>query len=352
MIIRESLTHALMITGFVFAMMLVIEYLNVLTAGVWRRGLRGRRWRQYLLAALLGATPGCLGAFAVVALYSHGVVTLGAVVAAMIATSGDEAFVIISMVPGTALHLFLLLFLVGMAGGFVTDSVFGERLSPPPSNGHGLHLHEVETCQCFPRGQVVDQLRHCTLARGVLIATLTVFLFGLVTNQLGPPEWSWVKATLFLTSGLGLFIVSTVPDHFLDEHLWEHVAKVHVPRVFLWTFGALLVMHVVVDHLHLEDWLQENRLIVLAVACLVGLIPESGPHLVFVTLFAQGAVPFSVLLASSVVQDGHGMLPVLADSRSDFVRIKAVNLGVGFLLPTLISLRGRRFFYSPEIRAG
>ena len=59
---RDSLLHALMITGFVFVMMLVIEYLNVLTQGVWQSGLRGRRWRQYLLAALLGATPGCMGA--------------------------------------------------------------------------------------------------------------------------------------------------------------------------------------------------------------------------------------------------------------------------------------------------
>lgn len=39
--ISDSLSHALMITGFVFVMMLVIEYLNVLTEGVWQRGLRG-----------------------------------------------------------------------------------------------------------------------------------------------------------------------------------------------------------------------------------------------------------------------------------------------------------------------
>jgi len=49
-----------------------------LSRGVWQRGLRGGRWRQYLLAALLGATPGCLGAFAVVSLYLHKEVSLGA----------------------------------------------------------------------------------------------------------------------------------------------------------------------------------------------------------------------------------------------------------------------------------
>ena len=108
--IQQSFTHALMITGFVFMMMLVIEYLNVLTGGLWQRGFRGSRLRQYLLAGLLGVTPGCLGAFAVVALYSHRVVSLGAVVTAMIATSGDEAFVMFSMIPKTALLISFILF--------------------------------------------------------------------------------------------------------------------------------------------------------------------------------------------------------------------------------------------------
>jgi putative 10TM heavy-metal exporter len=330
--VRESLTHALMITGFVFVMMLVIEYLNVLTAGVWQQGLRGSRWQQYLLAAFLGATPGCLGAFAVVSLYSHRVVSLGAVVAAMIATSGDESFVMLSMIPGTAVFIFLLLLLVGIAAGVLTDVLFGKKAAQWAKVGHELDLHEEETCHCFPRGHIAEQWRHCTLARGVLCLTFTLVIFGLLTGQLGPPAWNWIRATLLLTSGVGLFIVSTVPDHFLEEHLWEHVAKVHVPRVFLWTFGALLLMHVLVDHLHLVGWMQENRLLMLLVACLLGLVPESGPHLVFLTLYTQGAVPFSVLFASSIIQDGHGMLPLLADSRLDFFRIKGINFAVGLMV--------------------
>jgi hypothetical protein len=94
--------------------------------------------------------------------------------------------------------------------------------------------------------------------------------------------------------------MATVPDHFLKEHFWEHTAKVHVIRIFMWTFGALLAMHLLVEQFQLAGWIQENTLI--------------------------------VLLASSVVQDGHGMLPLLADPRLDFLRIKAINFGVGLLL--------------------
>jgi hypothetical protein len=70
------------------------------------------------------------------------------------------------------------------------------------------------------------------------------------------------------------------------------------------------------------------------------LIPESGPHLIFVLLFAKGSIPFSILLASSIVQDGHGMLPVLAHSRKAFVIIKLINLAIGLILGAVALLLG------------
>ncbi len=103
---------------------------------------------------------------------------------------------------------------------------------------------------------------------------------------------------------------------------------------------TLLVMHLLVDQLNLGSWLQENQLIVLLVACLIGLIPESGPHLIFLTLYVEGSIPLSIFLASSVVQDGHGMLPLLAESRKDFFKVKSINLVVGLLVGILGLLTG------------
>lgn len=74
---------------------------------------------------------------------------------------------------------------------------------------------------------------------------------------------------------------------------------------------------------------------VLLFACLIGLIPESGPHLVFVTLFAKRAIPFGILVGNSIVQDGHGMLPMLAHSKRAFLGIKLVNLVVRFVVGSL-----------------
>ncbi len=68
---------------------------------------------------------------------------------------------------------------------------------------------------------------------------------------------------------------------------------------------------------------------VLLIGALIGMVPESGPHLIFVMMYAQGLVPFSVLFTTSFVQDGHGMLPLLSYSVKDSILIKIFNLAFG-----------------------
>lgn len=332
--------HALMITGFVSVMMLMIEYINVLSQGQWQERLSGRLWGQYIVASLLGATPGCLGAFAVVAMYTHRRLSLGAVVAAMIATSGDESFVMFAMMPRTALIVTLLLFAIGLVAGALTDRICGRRMTRALSCCEDFSIHAEEHCQCFAKEQIVEQWKSCSAARGILTLSLLGFLFAITAGEIGPPQWNWIRVTLLLVSSVALFVVVTVPEHFLEDHLWKHVVREHAPRVFLWTFGALLVLHFVVDRWQVGDVIRTSKWLVLAVAGMVGLVPESGPHLIFVTMFDRGIVPFSVLLASSIVQDGHGMLPLLAHSRRAFFAIKLINLITGLLIGAALMAMG------------
>jgi len=101
-----------MITLFVFVMMLIIDYVNVLTKGKMEQAVKGGKGRQYTIASFLGATPGCLGAFMNVSFYVHGLLSFGAMVGGMIATSGDEAFVMLALFPKEATLLFTLLFVL------------------------------------------------------------------------------------------------------------------------------------------------------------------------------------------------------------------------------------------------
>ncbi len=332
-----TIAQALKVTAFVAVMMIAVEYLNVLTRGTWARTLAASRSRQYLLAVLLGATPGCLGAFAVVALYSHRMVSFGALVAAMIATSGDEAFVMLALFPWTAVLLMAGLALVGWAAGIATD-----RLLPVTAGAgaHGFELHEEDDCEFFPGAGVLDQLREPSAARGSLAFATLVFLAALASGSAMAPSSVWLRCILLGLGAFTLFVVLTVPEHFLQEHLWRHVVLQHVPRIFVWTSGALLLTELVMQVWPDTTPSATTHWLVLAAASLLGLIPESGPHLLFVTLFEQGLVPISTLVASSIVQDGHGTLPLLAHSRSDFLKVKAINLVAGLAVGAALMALG------------
>ncbi len=326
--IIKILKHAVMITAFVFVMMLVIEYLNVLTQGKWHEKMAKNKWMQYVLAAFLGAMPGCLGAFLIVSMYSHRIVSFGALVTVMIATSGDEAFVMFAIMPEKAFLITALIFAVGIAAGIITDNLFGKFVNKV--NGDTFQFHEWEECDCFPTGSILAQLKNCSLARGVLILTLLIFIGFLFSGTVGPSSWDWKKITILLLMAASLFITLTVPEHFLEEHLWEHIAKKHILQIFLWTFSAFIIIHFITNNLNLETIIKENSKIIMMIAGLVGIIPESGPHLFFLTLFSKGMVPFSIIVTNSIIQDGHGMLPLLGHSRRDFFVVKLINLIAGF----------------------
>ena len=338
--IIDILEHSLLITAFVFIMMLLIEYLNVQTKGSWQQRLKQSKNGQYLLGVALGAIPGCLGAFTVVSLYSHGVVSFGTLVATMIATSGDEAYVMLSLFPLKAILLITFISVIGFAVGIIVDKVFKKQSSLLEKQGHALPLHQEELVRVQVKGVLIKQLKEITIQRTLLISILSFFLILTLTGFIEIEEWQWIKITLLVSNLFALFVVVTVPDHFLEVHLWEHVLKRHLLRIFLWTLGALTVIHILGGFINLEAWIGDNTLMVLVIAVLVGLIPESGPHLIFVTLFASGSIPISILLASSIVQDGHGTLPILAVSKKSFILLKLINLVVGFVLGFILLMAG------------
>ena len=82
---------------------------------------------------------------------------------------------------------------------------------------------------------------------------------------------------------------------------------------------------------NLEEQIVENGILLLILAGCVGILPLAGPNIIFITLFAQGLLPLSVVLTNSVVQDGHGLLPLLGFSlRDTTMKIKLFKLMFGF----------------------
>jgi hypothetical protein len=64
----------------------------------------------------------------------------------------------------------------------------------------------------------------------------------IVTGMIGPSDWNWKRITFILLALLSLLISAVVSEHYLQDHIWHHLIKKHLLRVFLWSFGALLIL--------------------------------------------------------------------------------------------------------------
>lgn len=337
-ILIESFGHALMIATFVFAMMVLVDYLNVLSKGGMNKAIQGGKLRQYSLTSFLGSIPGCLGSFTNVSFYTHGLISFGAIAGGMIATSGDEAFIMIAMFPKQALILFLILFILGIAGGWTTDKLVKIfKIKTHEKCCEELVIHEEEKDLYFGIKAMKTVIFKRSLILILLLGTIILMAAGVIGHGEG---WNWIRITFITILSVTFFIFATVPEHYLKKHIWEHIVKKHLLKIFLWSLFAILFVHIGLEYLNLEAFISGNMLWIFIIAALLGVIPESGPHLIIVMMFAQGLIPFSVLLVSSIVQDGHGMLPMLSYSVKDSVLIKIFNLFFGLLIGGAVYLIG------------
>ena len=261
----------------------------------------------------------------------------------MIASSGDEAFVMLAMIPKEALLLMTILFMVAVVVGLLVD-----RFSKPHSHHHqegcdeGYQIHEEES-ETVEKSSFRN-MKHASAERIALLLGVILFIvalaFGMleheheeaVHTQLNIFNENWMNLVFAVVSLFVVWFIATAGEHIIKEHLWEHIIRKHFLSIFLWTFGALLVIQVGLHYFDIETLISNNIPWMILLAVLVGIIPESGPHLLFVTLFATGTVPFSVLLASSISQDGHASLPLLAESKRSFLKAKIVNTLVAAIL--------------------
>lgn len=410
------LQQTLIITTLVLGMMMVIEFINVRTGGLWSNKLQSKPWLQILFAIIMGIIPGCLGTYTVVSLYVHRVLNFPALMAALISTTGDEAFFMFSLFPEKALLINLILIVLSIIVAVILQLTMKNKFI-------GLHkemsfpIHENESCSHTHHHEhsVKSNIKNISFVRALLITmslgVLIMVLSGVIDgshhlnllmggqteenvihsleshqvaespshqvdchnqshqvaespshqddchshnhslqvnettshqvdchshNHSHGGEADWIRIILIVLFVTILIIVVVAEEHFLEEHLWQHVIKVHLPKIFLWTFGVILCLTIINNFVNIHEIIDSKPFIVLLVAILIGLIPQSGPHLIFLILFANGDLPLGIFLANCIVQDGHGALPLLAESRKAFFVSKGIKVVIAILVGVII----------------
>ena len=408
-LLTDTLRNSVLITGIVIIMMMMIESFNIESHGRLFSKVKGSSLRQVILASVLGSIPGCIGGFATVSLYSRRLLSFGALTAMMIASSGDEAFVMLAMMPDRALWIFAILFAVAVFSGVAIDRITktchpeqsanchpersegsAEDANPDsslplrmtsqpfrmttPQTGTTTQLPGMTAPQTEmtakgkegpmaekdgtkpeperqtdpaekPAGQDTER-RSLTWRRIVLTAVIILFAVALAAGWMEHDhavpetgkirldllsEW-WMNLIFAILCIIMLIILCFRSDRFIKETLWHHVLQKHLPNIFAWTFGVLLLIGILSEYIDLDRWVSDNTALMILLAVAIGIIPESGPHLIFVTMYASGIVPLPVLLASSISQDGHSSLPLLAEDKRSFVYAKLLNCIIALIV--------------------
>ncbi len=277
-----ALKETIEITLIIFVLMVIIELLVLKFNKQIVKFIKKNKFLSYIISSFFGIVPGCIGTFVMDSAYMSGLLGFGGIIAVMVATSGDESFVMLSMLAS------------------------GELTWQP-----------------------------------VILLIGTLFFLGIISAYIG----EFLKKKLKFKTSKKCAIEKHEHEfsfkHFFKEHLWQHIIKKHIWQIFLWIFAAIFLINLTSDFIDLSTVLQGSNLwFVFLIATLVALLPISGPNLFLLVLFSKGLIPFSILLANSIIQDGHGLLPIMGFSIDDAIKIKLINFVIGVIIGGLLLLVG------------
>jgi hypothetical protein len=337
---------------FVAVMLAIFGLLQWRTGGAVTRWLARHRRLGPLAGALLGAVPGCGGAIVVMPLYLRGTVSFGTVVATLVATMGDSSFVLLAADPLTALVLHGGLFATGLATGALVDAVGFDPRRPsagavtgdgaadsgprpgPTAALPGAHPSTVGAQAAVPGLTGRPSVRivppslvafWALLGVSFLVAVPTVLqLVPDETFDIGPVPTRAVLGTVGAAVCVGVVLLRwrrRAGDgracRFADrprDVLLDAARETAI--VTTWVVVAFVGYETLVAVTGLDlGRLPTLGLIGVVVGAALGLIPGCGPQLVLTGLYAQGALPLSVLVANALSQDGDALFPLLASDR-------------------------------------
>ena len=300
---RTSLFDAyIQVTVFVAATLLVffsLEHFYKIDIGILMR--KGDIW-QVPMASLLGALPGCGGAVVVITAFARGNIRLGAMVAALISTMGDAAFLLLAKEPTTYLKLMSISIFAAVISGWTVDKFHrGELYSSEIKNFEKIGIGKLRV-----RDKLFMFFAVPGLFLGILqLAQIDVNNFGILVTVFGLTG-AFLSISIWVLSPISA--VSSSKDHPFTRSSEE------TSFVTVWVIAGFLAYEYSYAFFGLDlEVLAEAAWVFLPIlAVLVGFIPGCGPQVLVTTLYLNGIIPFAALIGNAISNDGDALFPAIA----------------------------------------
>ncbi|WP_049970638.1 putative manganese transporter [Haladaptatus cibarius] len=364
------------VSAFVAVTVLLFGLVQYRTSGALVERLSENERLQPFFGALMGLTPGCGGAIVMMPLYVRGTVSFGTVVATLIATAGDSAFVILALAPKAGLYAYGIAFGAAIVSGYAIDK-FGmgvgrvdnavANISNTATDGGvvsasrgGNPAHEYDAAcgtSTARESSILTPLSHAVHALWWVSAGIALAL-GVMYLAAGAPEVPLELGTSFagaftivgITGTTASFYIYFVGRHYLgDGHVGRardtfanvHETLVHAAQetsfVTVWVLTAYLLYEysVLLLNINVAELAAAVGLLAPVAGAALGLIPGCGPQIVLATVYADGGIPFSALTANAISQDGDALFPLIAIDKkaaivaSIYTTIPALIVGIG-----------------------
>ena len=263
-------------------------------------------------SAFLGVIPGCGGAIMVMSLYTRGVVSFGSVLAALIATMGDAAFLLIASKPQAALIILPITFLTGV--------IFGYIVKPFTKNFINKISLKKDLNKNLPKNKIPKNFYSfwlICLIPGIILGVLNAFqveisfyIFGIdlihsfsfVLAMYCILLWVFNPLTDIQMASIHENSLRRVADTTCFVTVWVIIAFVTYELIDLSTKGLIF------------DSLKYFGPFIPLMAIIIGFIPGCGPQIMITSMYVSGQIPMSAQIGNSISNDGDALFPAIAIS--------------------------------------
>ena len=264
------------------------------------------------ISAFLGAIPGCGGAIMVMSLFTRGVVSFGAVLATLISTMGDAAFLLLATKPQAALIILPVTFCTGIVSGYLvkpfTKNFLQKKINRDflitelPKNKTSNKFYLIWFFFLIP-GLALGIMNALNIETSYLVSDIDIiqfisFLLALycvflwVLNPLTDIQMASIHENSF----------RKVVDTTCFVTVWVIISFVIYELINISTQGAIF------------ESLKYFGPFIPLIAIIIGFIPGCGPQIMITSMYVSGQLPMSAQIGNSISNDGDALFPAIAIS--------------------------------------